>query len=155
MQITNHFSLTEFIFSQTATRLGKDVVIDLDSHVHRNVIALCAHVLEPLRTTIDKPVRITSGYRPVWLNRKIGGSAKSQHCLGQAADIVVPGMEPMAVAEVIASMDIEYDQCIVEFGRWVHISYVRGKNRNKMMRASRSPDGTTRYSLLALQGVTV
>lgn len=151
--LSKHFSEHEFTFSQTAARSGKQIIIPEGGEVQANLIDLCGEVLEPLRSDLKRPIRITSGYRPPWLNRKIGGSQTSQHCAGQAADIVVPGIEPIDVARAVADSELEYDQCIVEFGRWVHISYAKGNNRNQMLTASRAPSGSTCYALLEFNGV--
>lgn len=56
-------------------------------------------LLEALRADLgDRPVRITSGYRCPEHNRAVGGTATSQHAAGLAADIVVAGVAPEAVA---------------------------------------------------------
>ena len=46
--------------------------------------------LKGLRYKIDKPVKVTSGYRCPDYNRKVGGVKNSYHLLGMAADIHVP-----------------------------------------------------------------
>lgn len=43
--------------------------------------------LEQLRDWIGQPLKINSGYRTNEHNRKVGGSPKSQHLEGKAADI--------------------------------------------------------------------
>jgi uncharacterized protein YcbK (DUF882 family) len=48
--------------------------------------------LEELRTHIGKPITVTSGYRCPEHNAAVGGAPSSQHMLGLAADILVPGM---------------------------------------------------------------
>lgn len=55
--------------------------------------------LQILRDEIGKPIIINSGYRTKEYNKKIGGSPKSQHMLGKAADIKVNGMAPEALAK--------------------------------------------------------
>lgn len=66
---------------------------------------------------------ITSGFRSQALNEKVGGVENSQHTLGQAADIVCPTLgSPYALACAIRDSDIEFDQLILEFNRWVHVS---------------------------------
>jgi uncharacterized protein YcbK (DUF882 family) len=44
-------------------------------------------VLQRLRTTVGSPLRIVSGYRCPDHNRAVGGFVRSQHLLGNAADI--------------------------------------------------------------------
>ena len=52
------------------------------------------NALEQLRLRLDRPIRITSGYRCRNHNGKVGGGHNSQHLLGIAADIVVDGYTP-------------------------------------------------------------
>jgi len=136
MQLSPHFCLDEFCRSLTAVRLGVDmtppptVVAALD--------ALVLTVLEPLRLVLGCPVRITSGYRPARLNAAIGGAANSQHVLGQAADIEVPGMSMIALCDAVIAARLPFDQLIHEFG-WVHVSH--------------KPDGPQRGQVLTAQRV--
>tara|TARA_R110000851_G_scaffold286342_1_gene440226 strand:- start:3020 stop:3319 length:300 start_codon:yes stop_codon:yes gene_type:complete len=61
-----------------------------------------ANQLQILRNYIGKPITINSGYRSEEYNASIKGSSKkSQHVMGRAADIVVKGMTPVKVTEVI------------------------------------------------------
>ena len=119
MQLSRHFSLAEFLRSQTATRLGIDNTPGPDQI--DNLTWLCVRVLQPLRDHFG-PVTITSGYRCPALNARIGGSASSQHCHGEAADIVVPGTAALAVCRWIEQSGLPFDQLIHE-GNWTHVSY--------------------------------
>lgn len=121
IQLSDNFWLGEFIRSQTAARMGRAIVVEPGDAIHLNLVRLCREVLQPLRDRLG-PIHVTSGYRPVWLNRKIGGSRRSQHCLGLAADIVVTGHSPYQVCEAAVSHGLPFDQLIHEFGQWVHVS---------------------------------
>jgi uncharacterized protein YcbK (DUF882 family) len=55
-------------------------------------------ILESIRQRFDKPITVTSGCRCVAHNEAEGGGSKSQHLIGRAADIIVHGVEPDAVA---------------------------------------------------------
>ncbi len=69
------------------------------------------------------PIDITSGYRCPELNARVGGVDTSQHTLGLAADWVCPEAgTPWRLAQTVAQSGIEFDQLILEFNRWVHIS---------------------------------
>lgn len=58
-----------------------------------------ALLLELLRGLLGhRPIVITSGYRTPEFNKLIGGTLHSYHLLGQAADIVVPGVTHKAVS---------------------------------------------------------
>ena len=65
---------------------------------------------------------VSSGYRSKLVNDAVGSKDTSQHRIGCAADIKVPGMTPQQVVKAIVASDIPYDQVIVEFDAWTHIS---------------------------------
>ena len=56
--------------------------------------------LDCIRTTVGKPVIVTSGYRSPSRNTAVGGVVGSLHVSGRAADIKVAGVSPRTVAEV-------------------------------------------------------
>ncbi len=56
-------------------------------------------VLQKVRDHFNRPVTITSGYRTIGHNKRVGGSPNSQHLLGTAADIQVKDTPPEFVAE--------------------------------------------------------
>lgn len=123
MRLSKNFTLDEFIFSQTATRLGRK--IDPSPEIVANLKFLCETVLQPIRDLVDTPMIITSGYRPQWLNRAIGGSSRSQHMKGYAADFVLSQYAEISLHEAcrkIVANHIPYDQLIYEFGDWIHVS---------------------------------
>lgn len=60
--------------------------------------------LQELRDLAGTPILVISGYRCFRHNRKVGGVTSSQHLLGTAADIRVPGLgvgELYALAEQV------------------------------------------------------
>lgn len=75
----------------------------------------------------------------------MGGSAKSQHCFGQAADFTVPGVTNLAVCQWIEA-NLKFDQLIYEFGEkgWVHCSFRLDRARREVLSAVKA-DGKTRY----------
>jgi putative chitinase len=140
MRLSSHFKLIEFTKSETATRKRID---NTPSPVHlANLKKVCEKILEPVRTHFNKPVRINSGYRGPALNAAVGGSAKSQHCNGEAVDFEIDGLANPELAKWIAA-NCEYDQIILEFydpkegpnSGWVHASYSEGKNRKQTLTA--------------------
>jgi zinc D-Ala-D-Ala carboxypeptidase len=127
MRLSNHFTLEEFCRSNTATRMGKPIVPE--PHIVDNLEFLVYEVLQPIRDLIDVPMIITSGYRPPWLNKKIGGSKTSQHMQGLAADFVLSSHADITLLEACQKIvqqngddRIFYDQLIYEFGEWIHVS---------------------------------
>jgi len=139
MNLSKHFSLEELTFSQTATRKGIDNRPDNDELLNLRGLA---NFLEVIREKVKKPIIITSGYRCPELNRAVGGSRSSAHMEGLAADIIAPSFgTPAELAELIAALDLEFDQVILEFDRWVHVS-VSDNPRHQILTALSTPDGT-------------
>ena len=62
---------------------------EMPPEVEANIEALVSNVLDPLRDEYGKPIYVNSGYRCEKHNKAVGGVPKSQHMLGQAADISV------------------------------------------------------------------
>lgn len=83
-QLSAHFKVQEF-----ACRSGADAVL---------IAPRLVMVLESIRAHFGAAVTINSGYRTPEYNANVGGVAHSQHCYGTAADIVVKGQTPEAVA---------------------------------------------------------
>ncbi len=138
MKLSEHFTVEELTFSQTATRKGIDNRPDPD--VMSNLKGL-ANFLEVVREKVREPIIISSGYRSPELNRSIGGSRTSAHMDGRAADITAPSFgSPAELAELIVALDLEFDQVILEYSRWVHVA-ISDKPRHQVLTALNTPDG--------------
>jgi len=150
MKLSNNFSLKELTKSQTAERKGISNEPESDDIVE-NLRHLTENVLQVVRDEFG-PTVINSGYRSPALNEAIGGSSKSQHSKGEAADIEVPGVSNLEIAEYIRD-NLEFDQLILEAYRdgdpssgWVHVSLKRdGDNRNQVLTATFN-NGKATYS---------
>ena len=139
MKLTEHFSLEELTFSQTATRHGIDNTPS--DEVLANLRGL-ANFLEEIRRIVGRPIIVTSGYRSPELNAVVGGAKHSAHIEGRAADIISPSFGSIPdLAERIAIQDLEFDQIILEFGRWVHVA-VSESPRRQILTAIRGDNGT-------------
>ena len=119
MKLTPNFSLEELTHSETAERLGLDNTPSED--VKANLTRL-ARLLEDIRRVLGRPIMLNSAYRSQEVNKAIGSKPTSQHCIGCAADIKVPGLTPDNIVKEILKTNLEYDQLIREFDSWVHIS---------------------------------
>ena len=87
-----------------------------------NLVRL-ATFLEDVKTVLgNKPVMINSAFRCKQVNDAVGSKDTSQHRIGCAADIRVPGMTPDEVVKAVMAAGLGYDQIIREFDRWTHIS---------------------------------
>jgi len=147
MKLSKNFSMTEFTKSQTALREGIDNTPQgehLDS-----AKALFENVVQRVRDNFGTTV-INSGYRSPALNKAVGGSATSQHCKGEAADIECPGIANAEVAQWIVD-NCDFDQVILEFytpgipdSGWVHVSYKTADNRKSILTAMKE-NGKTVY----------
>lgn len=80
-----YFKLEELTYSQTAK--AHSIANVPTAEAVKNLTRLVDEVLDPLRERWGVPIRVTSGYRSVTLNRKVGGSSTSYHLRGMAADI--------------------------------------------------------------------
>lgn len=125
-KLTEHFSLEELVASETAERNGWDNTPNEAEIANLERLAL---MLEQVRTTINKPILINSAFRSKKVNDGVGSKDTSQHRVGCAADIRIPGMNPDEVCRAIIASDIQFDQIIREFynpdskaGGWTHIS---------------------------------
>lgn len=82
-----------------------------------------AEFLEDVKTLLGgKPIMVNSAFRSELVNRACNSRDTSQHRLGCAADIRVPGMTPDEIVKIVIASDLGYDQIIREFDRWTHIS---------------------------------
>ena len=117
MNLSEHFTLEEL----TATS-HREFDNTPNATEMANLTRLAA-MLEQVKTLLGgKPVMINSGFRSKQVNDSVGSKDTSQHRIGCAADIRVPGMTPNEVVKAIMASDIGYDQLIREFDSWTHIS---------------------------------
>ena len=95
--------------------------------------------IDKIREKYGKPITVTSGYRCPELNRAVGGAVnpdgtpKSQHCKGEAADLIGENKAETKKIFDIAKELGNYDQLLFETNKggsvWVHISYKASGNR--------------------------
>ncbi len=139
-----YFSLKELYFSQTAIRLG---INNRPDDVMIEKLLKVGFVLDTLRQHINKPIRITSGYRSHELNVLINGSRNSQHCKGEAVDFQVVGYSNKDLydlfKQIASSQIIDFDQLIWQYNSWIHIS-ISDKPRHQCLTINRV--GTNIYA---------
>ena len=134
MKLSDHFTLAELTVSEVAVIEGIDNQPTDDSEID-NLKLVCNEILEPIREYYDTPFSPNSGYRSAELNDEIGGAPNSQHCLGEAVDICVPGVSNLVLAWWIRT-HLDFDQLILERYEvdrpevgWVHVSIMASGNR--------------------------
>ena len=117
MNLSPHFTLAELTVTDHREFDNSPTQIEI-SNLQR-----LAQFLELIKTKLDnKPIMVNSAFRSKQVNDAVGSKDTSQHRLGCAADIRVPGMTPDQVVRAIMSHGLSYDQIIREFDSWTHIS---------------------------------
>ena len=143
MNLSEHFTLAEAVYSSTAQRLG------FDNTPSRQVIAnatIAAEGMEEVRALlgdlsihVDSWIRcealekvLTAGDFKSWCAKHGKPSVPSSwdeyfsrkgHPKGYAVDFTCTGYgTPIEIVQAIAKSPIQFDQCIQE-GTWVHISF--------------------------------
>lgn len=120
MNLTPHFTLEEMTASEAADRNGWD---NTPNEQELENLKRLADFLEQVKTVLGgKPIMVNSAFRCKLVNDAVGSKDTSQHRIGCAADIRVPGMTPDEVVKTVIASKIGYDQVIREFDRWTHIS---------------------------------
>jgi putative chitinase len=116
-QLSKHFTLEELTVTDHRT-LDNSPKQEEISNLQR-----LAQFLEQVKTALGgKPVMVNSAFRSKAVNDAVGSKDTSQHRLGCAADIRVPGMAPDAVVRAVIAAQLPYDQIIREFDAWTHLS---------------------------------
>jgi hypothetical protein len=117
MNITPHFTLDELTFTD-----HREFDNEPDYDETENLLRL-AKLLEQVKSVLGGvPIMVNSAFRCKEVNDAVGSKDTSQHRLGCAADIRVPGMTPDEVVKAIIAAGLPFDQLIREFDRWTHIS---------------------------------
>jgi len=142
MNLSPHFTLEELTITD-----HREFFNEPNPDEKANLIRL-AEFLEQVKVAIGgKPVMVNSAFRCKEVNDAVGSKDTSQHRVGCAADIRVPGMTPDQVVKAIMAAGLAYDQLIREFDRWTHISITndpQGKPRGQTLIIDRQ--GTRLYS---------
>lgn len=129
--LSPHFSLEEFIRSDTAERYKLDNTPppEVQAQLQRT-----AELLEQVRDLLGgKAIRINSGYRGPAVNKAVGGVDSSAHTQGWAVDFVCPDFgTPLKVCVEILNSQLLFDQLIHEYGRWTHLSFAPTMRRQPL-----------------------
>jgi zinc D-Ala-D-Ala carboxypeptidase len=117
MNLTEHFTLEEL------THTDHRELENIPNETEQANIQRLAEFLEAVKTILGgKPIMVNSAFRSKAVNDAVGSKDTSQHRIGCAADIRVPGMTPDQVVRAVIASDLGFDQVIREFDRWTHIS---------------------------------
>ena len=121
--MTPHFTLEELTHTDHRT------LDNTPNDAEKANLQRLAEFLEVVKTILGgKPIMVNSAFRSKQVNDAVGSKDTSQHRIGCAADLRVPGMTPDAVVRAVIAAQLPFDQIIREFsdpvtgGGWTHIS---------------------------------
>ena len=132
MNLSPNFTLEELTVSEIAARKGLDNTPNATETAN---LVRVAELLEQVRSLLGKPILINSAFRSKPVNDAVGSRDTSQHRLGCAADIRVPGLTPKQVVQACIDAKLPFDQVIEEFDSWTHISVPNTKEQQPRRQA--------------------
>lgn len=134
--MTEHFTLNEFLRSDTASRYKIDNTPNKEQLENIEFVAI---QLEIIRSYYNKPIIITSGFRTKELNTLLKGSKTSQHMQGLAVDINLKSKNENKlffnlVNKLIQEKKIKVYQLIDEYDyKWVHIGFSQTNPKGQIL----------------------
>jgi len=123
MQLSEHFTFEELTHTDHREFDNTPNVEET-----KNLTRLAGFLEQVKEVLGGKPIMVNSAFRSEAVNNAVGSRNTSQHRIGCAADIRVPGMTPDEVVKAVIASGIGYDQIIREFDRWTHISVPNTKD---------------------------
>lgn len=133
--LSEHFTLEEM------TRSDYAASHNLSNHPNQEQLYrlkfLCLNCLEKLREAWGAPIVVTSGFRSPEVNKGVGGTNKSQHLRGMAADIRPVYSKDFAKLYRLANECCDFDQLLFEYNksdgrvRCIHISTYPDVRKNR------------------------
>jgi len=121
--LTEHFTIEELTITDHRE------FDNTPNETERENLVRLAGLLELVKVELGgKPIMVNSAFRSKQVNDAVGSKDTSQHRIGCAADIRVPGITPDEVVKAIIAAKLPYDQLIREFDRWTHISIPNEKS---------------------------
>ena len=140
-----NFSMDELTHSDTAARHGIDNTPN--DNEKENLYKLAMEMEDVRELLNNKPIFISSGYRCLALNELLGSKKTSAHTKGLAADFTCRQFgTPNEIVFALINSSIPYDQVILEFDRWVHISFCEDQETPRRQALIINKQGTMLYS---------
>ena len=152
LQLSTHFNLGSLTKNGTRMPVAQQGLTAQE--IVCNLKGLAENCLEPIVNLYPSMI-ITSGFRRP--NDVAESSKTSQHYLGQAADIIIPGFSRQKHYDAIQAIQqlIPYDQLILEYSGantvWIHVSFKYTSNRQMAftMRDHSKYGETGQFTLIA------
>jgi len=121
MNLSEHFSLEEATFSETAVRLG---INNQPNPQQLENMKKAADGMEQVRALLGNAIYVNSWLRLPEVNVALGGRRVSRKRNGWAIDFICKGVgTTLAVCKAIEAAGIKFDQMIHEFSSWTHLSF--------------------------------
>lgn len=98
-------------------------------------IVNAAHALDYVRDLLGTPILVDSWYRSPEVNTLVGGAPNSAHLSGWAIDFISPKFgTPADIFQFLTKLqELKFDQLILEFNHWVHISFDPRNRQHKLV----------------------
>lgn len=136
--ISKNITYKEATKSRTAVKYG---YLNKPNSIQLAAMKLVANkVFQPVREYLGVAIAVTSFFRSLKVNKKVGGSKTSSHVKGEAIDLDADVYGKATNAEIFYFIleNLEFDQLIWEFGdsdepAWVHVSYRKDNNRKQAL----------------------
>jgi len=127
MNLSEHFTLDEATYSETAVRMH------IDNQPSEQQLENMKKAAAELKLRVAAgPLRINSWLRLPEVNVAVGGSKVSSHMDGWAIDVSSTKLTPIQLCRMVEDLGLKYDQMIHEFGRWMHISFAPEMRQQKL-----------------------
>lgn len=124
MNLSEHFTLEEFTFSETAVRRG---IVNEPSDSEFEKLRWLATQFEDVRAIVGA-LHCNSVFRCLELNRALGSSDNSQHVKCEAGDLrSLAGLTPRKLCQLVIDSTLRFDQIIYEYESWMHISFTQDR----------------------------
>lgn len=140
-----NFSMDELTHSDIAARHDID---NTPNENEKDNLYKLAMELENVRKLLNnKPIYVSSGYRCLALNELLGSKRTSAHIKGLAVDFTCRQFgTPNEIVFAIINSKIKFDQLILEYDQWVHISFCEDKEIPRRQALVINKEGTMIYS---------
>ena len=140
-----NFSMDELTHSDTAARHGIDNTPN--DNEKENLYKLAMEMEDVRELLNNKPIFISSGYRCLALNELLGSKKTSSHIKGLAVDFTCRQFgTPNEIVFTLINSKIKFDQLILEYDQWVHISFCEDEETPRKQAISINKDGVMLYS---------
>ena len=141
LKLSKNFRLSEVTRSNKAISLGIDNSVP--ESLMDNLQWFVSMVLQPIRSKVGLPIKVTSWYRCPELNKAVGGAVTSAHLSAMAIDFTFAGKTAQQSFDLalvaLKDLRIQFDQLIIEKNtktgaNWVHLGVKRNGNRNQTIK---------------------